>query len=58
MPYTRFVVRDGNVDVYKRLPNGKETKAFTSQGPSLEKAHRTAAIRESKAQGAAPKPKR
>lgn len=45
MPYTRFVKRKGNVDVYKK-EGGKEVKAFTSKGPSLQAAHRTAAIRE------------
>jgi hypothetical protein len=46
MPYTRFVKRGGEVDVYKRTPSGREVKAFTSHSPSLEEAHRKAAIRE------------
>lgn len=45
MPYTRFVKRGNKVDVYKR-EGGREVKAFTSNSPSLQAAHRTAAIRE------------
>lgn len=51
MPYTRFVKRGKVVDVYKRV-GGREVKAFTSHSPSLEEAHRKAAIRESHAEGA------
>jgi hypothetical protein len=50
MPYTRFVERDGKVDVYKK-EGGHEVLAFTSHSPSKEVAHRTAAIRESHAGG-------
>ena len=45
MPYTRFVKRDGTVDVYKK-ENGREVKAFTSHSSSVGKAKRTAGIRE------------
>ena len=50
MPYTRFVKKDGHVDVYKKEA-GKEVKAFTSNSPSVASAHRTAGIREAASEG-------
>ena len=53
MPYTRFVKRDGTVDVYKK-ENGEEVKAFTSHSSSVGEAKRTAGIREAASRGTKP----
>lgn len=50
MPYTRFVKKGGQVDVYKK-EGGKEVKAFTSHGSSVADAHRKAGIREAASEG-------